>query len=142
MWVFEFNLRKTRTSRKPDLTSEDKGKKIFIVAKQNEKGTKYKQLAWIERMQSRFQSICYTCHYRSAQCRYQGNNSRSQENIQTRWFEQKDDVMSERDAKNHINWWLNNYLKNIVRTYSSWFFIDLFIFKIIWLTRGTEITFL
>ena len=45
VWVFEFNLRKMRTSRKPDWTSEDKGKKIFIVARQNEKGRKYKQLA-------------------------------------------------------------------------------------------------
>ena len=34
--------------------------------------------------------------------------------------------------KTHINGWWSNYTKNIVRSCSNWFFIDLFLFKIIW----------
>ena len=57
VWDFEFNLRKTTTSRRPDLTLEDKEKKIswicdkvcpqenIIVTKRDEKRTKYRQLA-------------------------------------------------------------------------------------------------
>ena len=58
IWDFEFNLRKTTTSRRPDLILEDKEKsKIWIcdmacpqqaniVAKRHEKLTKYRQLAF------------------------------------------------------------------------------------------------
>ena len=58
VWDFEFNLRKTTTSRRPDLTLEDKEKKILwicdmacpqennIVTKRDEKRTKYRQLAF------------------------------------------------------------------------------------------------
>ena len=58
MWDFEFHLRKTTTSRKPDLTHEDKAKKKIwicnmacppqqnIEAKRLEKLTKHKQLAY------------------------------------------------------------------------------------------------
>ena len=57
VWDFEFNLRKTTTSRRPDLVLEDKEKKKIwicdmacsqqanIAAKRNEKVTKYRQLA-------------------------------------------------------------------------------------------------
>ena len=57
VWDFEFNLRKTTTSRRPNLILEDKEKKILwicdmacpqennIVNKRDEKGTKYRQLA-------------------------------------------------------------------------------------------------
>ena len=58
VWDFEFSLRKTRTSRRHDLTLGDKEKKIVwvcdmvcpqennIVTKQDEKQTKYRQLAF------------------------------------------------------------------------------------------------
>ena len=58
VWDFEFNLRKTTISRRPDLTLEDKEKKILwicvmacpqennTVTKQDEKQTKYRQLAF------------------------------------------------------------------------------------------------
>ena len=57
VWDFEFNLRKTTTSRRPDLVLEDKEKKKIwicdmacqqanIAAKRNEKVTKYRQLAF------------------------------------------------------------------------------------------------
>ena len=58
VWDFEFNLRKTTTSRRLDLTLEDKEKKILwicdmarpqeknIVTKRDEKRTKYRQLAF------------------------------------------------------------------------------------------------
>ena len=58
VWDFEFNLRKTTTSRRPDLVLEDKERnKIWIcdmacpqqaniAAKRNEKVTKYRQLAF------------------------------------------------------------------------------------------------
>ena len=58
VWDFEFNLRKTTASRRPDLTLEDKEKKILwicdmacpqennTVTKGDEKRTKYRQLAF------------------------------------------------------------------------------------------------
>ena len=58
VWNFEFNLRKTTISRRPDLTLEDKEKRILWicdmvcpqennnVTKQDEKRTKYRQLAF------------------------------------------------------------------------------------------------
>ena len=58
VWDFEFNLRQTTTSRRPDLVLEDKEKKQIwichmacpqqanIAAKRNEKVTKYRQLAF------------------------------------------------------------------------------------------------
>ena len=58
VWDFEFNLRKTTTSRRPDLVLEDKERnKIWIcdmacpqqaniAAKRNKKVTKYRQLAF------------------------------------------------------------------------------------------------
>ena len=58
VWDFEFNLRKTTTSRRPDLVLEDKEKKKIwicdmacpqqanIAAKRNEKVTKYRQLTF------------------------------------------------------------------------------------------------
>ena len=61
MWVFEFDLRKTATARRPDLTLEDKAKKKIwicdttcpqqrnIEAKRLEKLTKYRQLAYESR---------------------------------------------------------------------------------------------
>ena len=57
VWDFEFSLRKMTTSRRPDLTLEDKKKKISwicdmarpqeenIVTKRDEKRTNYRQLA-------------------------------------------------------------------------------------------------
>ena len=61
MWVFEFDLRKTATARRPDLTLEDKAKKKIwicdmtcpqqrnIEAKRLEKLAKYRQLAYESR---------------------------------------------------------------------------------------------
>ena len=58
VWDFEFHLRKTTTSRRPDLTLEDKQKKTIwicdmacpqernIETKMNDKRTKYQQLAF------------------------------------------------------------------------------------------------
>ena len=58
VWYFEFNLRKTTTSRRLDLTLEDKEKQIFwicdmacpqennIVTKLDEKRTKHRQVAF------------------------------------------------------------------------------------------------
>ena len=58
VWDFEFNLRKTTTSRRPVLTLEDKEKNMLwildmacpqennIVTKRDEKQTKYRQLAF------------------------------------------------------------------------------------------------
>ena len=58
VWNFEFNLRKTKISRRPDLTLEDKEKRILWicdmvcpqennnVTKQDEKRTKHRQLAF------------------------------------------------------------------------------------------------
>ena len=57
LWDFEFNLRKTTTSRRPDLILEEKEKKIWICnmacpqqhnikTKRLEKLTKYRQLAF------------------------------------------------------------------------------------------------
>ena len=61
VWDFEFHLRKTTKSRRPDLTLEDKAKKKIwisdmacpqqwnIEAKRLEKLTKYRQLAYESR---------------------------------------------------------------------------------------------
>ena len=58
VWDFEFNLRKTTTSRRPNLTLEEEEKKILwicdmacpqennIMTKQDEKQTKYRRLAF------------------------------------------------------------------------------------------------
>ena len=61
VWNFEFHLRKTTTAARPDLTLEDKSKKVIricnmaysqqwkIEAKRSEKLTKYRQSMNLER---------------------------------------------------------------------------------------------
>ena len=73
VWDFEFNLRKTATSRRPDLTLEDKEKKILwicdmarpqenrTVTKRGEKLTKYRQLAF-ELRERRAEYKIYVIH--------------------------------------------------------------------------------